>query len=208
MRTSNPMSRPGRDAGGLTREAAKKNRYHSVAMAVAASLVLVVFSSNSGWATDTTDPAVPDSDEAQSVTLSSEGPPTSDGGTGVTANAAGPGGTIDCLLQAQTPHNSSHVPGTINEIGTIDCGGDVVSSLTISVDLYKRVCTPDCTWRLMASSPAKLVLGKAFVQQNVAIACSPGTYRGAATGTATFPPGYTPTAESGGAWSATKALTC
>jgi hypothetical protein len=177
-------------------------------MAMVASLTLIVFTSSSGWATGTPDPVVPDSDEAQPVTLSSEGAPPSKGGTGVTPLAAGPGGAvINCELQAQAPHNSSHVPGTINEIGTIVCDANV-SSLTISVDLYKRVCTPDCTWRLMASSPAKLVLGKRSVQQNVAIACSPGTYRGAATGTVVFPPRYTPSAESGSAWSGTRALTC
>lgn len=207
MRISTAVSGLGHHAAGLRREVGK-NRYRSVWMAVVASLALVVFSSGSGWATGTPDPAVPDSDEAQPVTLSSEAAPPSNGGTGVTPFAAGPGGAvINCQLQAQTPHNSSHVGGTINEIGTIECDAGV-SSMTISVDLYKRVCTPDCSWRLMKSSAPKLVFGSRRVQHNVAINCASGTYRGAMTGTVVFPPRYTPSAESGGAWSATRALTC
>lgn len=90
---------------------------------------------------------------------------------------------ITCTIQAQYPHDSSHVPGTVNEVGTITCTSPV-SSLSITVELYYS--------GVLVASSSKSNGGQAFIAHNAATSCVPGYYQGRATGYVVFPPGYVP----------------
>jgi hypothetical protein len=64
-------------------------------------------------------------------------------GFGATAASAAPAATpaaaaaITCRIQVQNPHNSTHVPGTINVVATVNCTGQV-SHIASFVTLYKN----------------------------------------------------------------------
>lgn len=90
---------------------------------------------------------------------------------------------ITCTIQAQYPHDSSHVAGTANVVGTISCTAPV-SSLSITVELYYE--------GVLVSSSSKSNAGQAFISHNAATTCVPGYYQGRATGYVVFPPGYVP----------------
>lgn len=108
---------------------------------------------------------------------------------------------IVCKLNVQNPHNSSHVPGTVNVVATINCDG-VVAYLDMWVSLFR-----DNTEVSYAHNSASVT---SSLQANTAVSCVPGTYFGGATGAVTFPPTFVPpTSNFGGAvWSPDVAITC
>ena len=90
---------------------------------------------------------------------------------------------IICTAKANNPHNSTHVRGTVNFVGSINCTAPVASlhmTLTLSFDGFP-----------VASKP-KSNAGRASISNNVAAGCSSGGWQGSTVGTVTFPPGYTP----------------
>lgn len=107
--------------------------------------------------------------------------------------------TITCTLAIQNPHNSSHVPGTVNVVATWTCTAPV-SSLSISVQLFLN--------GVQVASGANSNAGQAFLQGNAATTCVPGEYFGTASGTVVFPPGFVPPSGSGSVGSPTVLITC
>lgn len=61
---------------------------------------------------------------------------------GAAPAGAAPGHTLQpnavgCSVQVQNPHNSTHVPGTINVVGTVNCSG-AVPHIALFVTLYRN----------------------------------------------------------------------
>lgn len=92
---------------------------------------------------------------------------------------------ITCTINAQHPHDSSHVGGTVNGVATISCS-QAVSSLSITVELWYQDAA------VVAGPTSKSNFGRAFIKHNAATTCVPGYYRTVATGRVVFPPGYVP----------------
>lgn len=112
-------------------------------------------------------------------------------------NSGGGGGsTITCTLQAQYPHTSTHVPGTINAVATNGCSG-FVTTIKLQSALYYG-----STGNLAAFGPLVTVTGGAAAQSNVSISCITGSFFQKAFTTVTWPPGYSPSPQS---WTATSA---
>jgi hypothetical protein len=90
---------------------------------------------------------------------------------------------ITCTAKANNPHNSTHVGGTVNFVGSINCTAPVAAlhmTLTLSFDGFPVGSIP------------KSNAGRASISNNVAAACSSGGWQGSTVGTVIFPPGYTP----------------
>jgi hypothetical protein len=91
--------------------------------------------------------------------------------------------TITCTAKANNPHNSTHVGGTVNFVGSISCTAPV-ALLRMTVSLY---------WDgYIQGSKPKSNAGQASISNNVAAPCTSGGWQGTTLGTVTFPPGYTP----------------
>jgi hypothetical protein len=101
-----------------------------------------------------------------------------DGGVGL---AAGP--SIVCNINVQNPHNSTHVPGTVNVVSTVSCTG-AVTRIYEEVGLYLN-------GNIVSRAPFSVV-GSAYLSGNSATPCNPGTYQGAAAVKVTWPPGFNP----------------
>lgn len=93
---------------------------------------------------------------------------------------------IVCRANAQDPHDSTHFPGTMNSIGTIECTAPV-DSLAITVSMEYSILT-------VAGPRTKSNSGRSSIMHNAARDCIPGYYRTRVTGWVVFPPGYTPSA--------------
>ena len=106
---------------------------------------------------------------------------------------------ITCEIQAQNPHNSTHVPGTVNVVGTTRCDHPVASIL-MRIVLYKNG-TP------VASGISGRVVG-ASAQVNAATPCSPGVYTGLVAFWIVFPPLYFPPSGVGLVRSSSVSITC
>lgn len=105
-----------------------------------------------------------------------------------------------CTLQVQYPHNSSHFPGTINVVGTLDCSSWTYA-LALNVDLYRNGV-------LVASSPSKSGTFTSHLETNAATPCVPGAYYGIATGSVLAGPFYWPPLWNAWVLSPTRYLTC
>jgi hypothetical protein len=112
-------------------------------------------------------------------------------GTGaVHATIVKPDTTITCTLAVQNPHNSTHVPGTVNVVSTIKCTS-AVSYLDMNVGLYLE--------GVHVASGSNDASDTASLQANAATNCVSGSWSGGATGAVTYPAGYTPsTSDFGG----------
>jgi hypothetical protein len=103
-------------------------------------------------------------------------------GAVVNLKSVGPS-TITCTAKANDPHDSSHVGGTVNFVGSISCTAPV-ASLKMTLYLY---------WDgYLQASKTKSNAGYASISNNVAAACTSGGWQGTTYGTVTFPAGYTP----------------
>ncbi|MEU7134879.1 hypothetical protein [Streptomyces sp. NPDC046261] len=136
-------------------------------------------------------------------------PPTAPAGQGpVGGNAeAGKSGSdadaravIRCTGQVQRPHNSTHVPGTVNVVVTVSCTAPV-PEITTRAALYKN-------GQLVKQSTLRTQRNTASGQNNAAVRCSPGNYRGWMYFKVVFPPGYRPPTGSGNGLGQEVALGC
>ncbi|MFF5706603.1 hypothetical protein ACFY7H_29570 [Streptomyces sp. NPDC012794] len=84
----------------------------------------------------------------------------------------------------QRPHNSTHVPGTVNVVVTVTCSG-AVPEITTRAALYKN-------GQLGNQSQLRTQRNTRSGQNNAAVRCSPGNYRGWMYFKVVFPPGYQP----------------
>jgi hypothetical protein len=107
--------------------------------------------------------------------------------------------TISCTLSIGNPHKSTHVPGTVNVVATWTCTAPV-SSLSMTVRLFRNGVR--VAQRSFSNS------GRSFLSGNAAASCVSGNYRGNATGTVVFPPGYEPPSSTLFVRSPLKSITC
>lgn len=81
--------------------------------------------------------------------------------------------TITCTAIANSPHDSSHVGGTVNFVGSIKCTAPV-ASLRMTLSLY---------WDgYLQGSKSNSNAGQASLSNNVAAACTSGGWREAQSG--------------------------
>lgn len=124
----------------------------------------------------------------------------------ITAHATTPSGSprssaaslITCIVKANNPHDSHHVGGTVNFVGTVTCTAPV-SSIVMTLTLY---------WDgyLQADGGAAND-GQASLSSNVAAPCTSGGWQGSIVATVVFPPGYVPSGLTGSA-SNIQSITC
>jgi hypothetical protein len=107
--------------------------------------------------------------------------------------------TITCTLVVNNPHNSTHVPGTVNVVATVSCTRAVAS-----IDLF--VALGDDNGR--SSGEEDYNTGSASLSENTSLACENGTYEGTAETTVTWPAGYTPSPQTWNRDSAVVSITC
>ncbi|MEU4800095.1 hypothetical protein [Streptomyces sp. NPDC023327] len=107
---------------------------------------------------------------------------------------------IRCEGQVQRPHNSTHVPGTVNVVVTVSCTGPV-PEITTRAALYKN-------GRLVNQSALRTQRNTRGGQNNAAVRCSPGNYRGWMYFKVVFPPGYRPPTGSSNGFGQEVALSC
>jgi hypothetical protein len=118
-----------------------------------------------------------------------------------------PNATITCGLNVQNPHNSTHVPETINVVATINCNV-AAASLSLSVTLWKSFCDPQCQQEPYGATGTAGNTGKASIQANSAGPCTSGDYFGVASGEVVAPPGFTPPEGPVSGQSPTVSITC
>lgn len=108
--------------------------------------------------------------------------------SGTSAGGASPADavTITCTLQQNNPHESTHVPGTVNAIARVDCTAPV-ASLNISSGIYLSGLP------VAANSTGNAGLASASVQVNTT-QCINGSYVASGDVFVVFPPGFTPQA--------------
>lgn len=108
---------------------------------------------------------------------------------------------INCSLRVDYPHLSTHEPGTVNVVATVECNRPV-DSIEMTLGLardYQEVVS-----RTVTNS------GVASLRSNVAtsLPCVPGAYQGAAAARVTFPPGSLATGDILNANSANRQVDC
>jgi hypothetical protein len=142
-----------------------------------ACLALLVAFAYSGLAQTayaaTEDPGV------QTITIEASVPSAGDEGTFVAAETI----TITCQVQVQYPHNSTHVPGMVNVVGTTKCDAPI-ASIVLSLVLLKEA-------QPVGRGISGRIVG-AEAQVNAAAPCSPGLYTGLMAYWLVFPPGFFP----------------
>ncbi len=121
------------------------------------------------------------------------------GGPASDATAAG-STSIDCVLNVQNPHNSSHVGGTVNVVARVTCTSPV-ESITVRAALYRNGA-------LVKDSGPSTRTGVASYQNNAAVSCVSGRYQGWGSNVIQYPPGYTPSSTSGTAVGNAVDITC
>ncbi|MEV6600112.1 hypothetical protein AB0M36_25150 [Actinoplanes sp. NPDC051346] len=106
---------------------------------------------------------------------------------------------IICDLRVDYPHKSSHVPGTVNVVGNVNCTAPV-SAIYMAVGLARNGSLVSVT--NYSNS------GQASLRGNTATACVNGAYQGVESVTVVFPPGFTPPTASGTALSPGVSIVC
>ncbi|MBT2385885.1 hypothetical protein [Streptomyces sp. ISL-11] len=107
---------------------------------------------------------------------------------------------IRCEGQVQRPHNSTHVPGTVNVVVTVSCTAPV-PQITTRAALYKN-------GQLVNQSTLRTQTNTRTAQNNAAVRCSPGNYRGWMYFKVVFPPGYQPPTSSANGLGQEVSITC
>ncbi|UNO38367.1 hypothetical protein [Streptomyces sp. MST-110588] len=113
---------------------------------------------------------------------------------------ADPSAVIRCEGQVQRPHNSTHVPGTVNVVVTVMCTAPV-PEITTRAALYRN-------GHLVNQSELRTQRATRSAQNNAAVRCSPGNYRGWMYFKVVFPPGYRPPVSSGNGFGQEVGLAC
>ncbi len=96
-------------------------------------------------------------------------------------------GSINCTLNVQYPHPSSHVGGTVNDIATVTCNAPI-SALQTTLALYWWSGT---TW-VLENFASNGNYGQAGLTTQTAAACVSGIWVGEAAAYGVAPPGYYP----------------
>lgn len=132
---------------------------------------------------------------------------TSASGSGqIVATMSAPSGqmtaaaVIVCTPNVQNPHNSTHVPGTVNVVVTLSCTAPV-RSINIRAALYRNGL-------LVRDSGQRTVNNSSFAQHNAAVPCQNATYQGWMSYGVLFPPGFVPPTGSGSGFGNVVSITC
>jgi hypothetical protein len=107
---------------------------------------------------------------------------------------------ITCTPNVQNPHNSTHVPETVNVVVTISCTSPV-TELDVDAALYRN-------GSLVAQSGYKSFHGASYAQNNAAVPCQNATYQGWGGFYVVFPPGYDPPTGSTSGFGNAVSITC
>ncbi|GHC46412.1 hypothetical protein [Streptomyces cinnamoneus] len=165
--------------------------WRTAAAASMAVLALVGGTSPAGAVGDPSAPAtVPEGRDAGGGSVDA-------GKSGSDADASA---VIRCEGQVQRPHNSTHVPGTVNVVVTVSCTAPV-PEITTRAALYKN-------GQLVNQSTLRTQRNTRSAQNNAAVRCSPGTYRGWMYFKVVFPPGYRPPTSSANALGQEVSISC
>lgn len=107
--------------------------------------------------------------------------------------------TISCTLSIEDPHNSTHVPGTVNVVAGVTCTSDVVTiSLSVFLgDSNGRLQEEDFTGNGTDELPG-----------NAALDCEDGDYEGLAEAEVVMPPDFEPPTLTMDVESPEEAITC
>ncbi|MFC0842788.1 hypothetical protein ACFH04_03410 [Streptomyces noboritoensis] len=164
--------------------------------AAAASMAIVGLIAGTSLAAGPTegDPSAP---AAVPAGKSAESGTAEGGKAGSDADASA---VIRCEGQVQRPHNSTHVPGTVNVVVTVSCSAPV-PEITTRAALYKN-------GQLVNQSALRIQHNTRTAQNNAAVQCSPGNYRGWMYFKVVFPPGYQPPTSSTNGLGQEVALSC
>lgn len=162
-----------------------RRRLLAVSFLLAALLVVGALSASAG-ADSSPGPAV--------ISFSATKLPPATGGASSQA-----GSTITCNLTIDNPHNSTHVPETVNVVSHVTCD-NVVSSISITTKLFRA--------GIQVASSNSFGAEVFTLNGNAAVNCANGPYGGTADATVVFPPGYTPPSESGHVASSVVNITC
>ena len=106
---------------------------------------------------------------------------------------------ITCDIAIYYPHKSTHVPGTINVVATINCSA-LVASLDLDVYLYRS--------STLVGDGSNHLEAWASIQANAYSGCTSGSYHGEAFGFIVFPAGYVPWSDSGWVYSPSVPISC
>lgn len=101
-----------------------------------------------------------------------------------------------CEVKANNPHNSSHVGGTVNGVGSVTCTSSI-PTIRIRTTLVRLGVTQTTGNNTVSST--------SYAQSNAALVCQPGQYQVIAYASVDFPNGTTRSLETAGV---TVSLTC
>ncbi len=96
---------------------------------------------------------------------------------GVTPNQVLVPNPYGCVGSTQNPHNSTHVPGTINVTARTQCAIPV-PTIYVETILQRESCFIICWWSNVGTLGTSIQAPGAYVQANSATTCTPGKYRG------------------------------
>jgi hypothetical protein len=135
---------------------------------------------------------------------------TYEGWAAATSSSASPDAVpvIVCHLKVDNPHKSTHVNGTINVQATLSCTGLNPAYSSVTVQLYKIVCTPGCNAVAYGNAGSASGTYKQSITANSSGPCTSGQYHGSAYGYVQAPPGVSPPTAHLEAVGATASITC
>lgn len=118
-------------------------------------------------------------------------------------HSQGGGTTITCTPNVQNPHASSHVPGTMNVVATLNCDA-IVPWMCVRVALWS-----DNNQTYVADSTCIVYQGEAWGYANAATTwCANGWYIGWGYFDVIFPPNYIPNEASSSGFGNWAYITC
>jgi hypothetical protein len=117
------------------------------------------------------------------------------GGSPTTTNSI-----IICTPNVQNPHNSTHKPGTVNEVVTVACTAPVTQIQLVAGLYYNSI--------LVKQSPMQRCSNAASCQANTAMPCQNGDYTGGMSWGVYSPPGHEPPTSSNVEYGKTVTVSC
>ena len=107
---------------------------------------------------------------------------------------------IICTPDVQNPHNSTHKPGTVNEVVTVSCTAPVTQIQLVAGLYYNST--------LVNQSPMQRCSNASSCQANTAVPCQNGDYRGGMSWGVYSPPGHEPPTYSNVGYGNTVTIAC
>jgi hypothetical protein len=92
------------------------------------------------------------------------------------STAAAASSPTTCFPNVQNPHESTHVPGTVNVVVTVTCT-EPVREIAVQAALYRQD-PADGLWYLQGASDVKTYYNTTFGQNNAAAPCQDGNWVG------------------------------